>query len=76
MRKEQWIKIEEGLPIDVINGESRIHISEDVLVYNGYIKCIACREYDTTTNESVWISDSLQKMIGVTHWMHLPENPS
>jgi len=76
MLKEQWIKVTEALPELKYPEDKHIVLSNVVLVWNGYSKKLGYRLFDQFNDCVVWRSDSEGWDIrGVTHWMHLPEDP-
>lgn len=77
MNKEQWISVEDKLPISSLIQDIDLIMSEPVLVFNGKQQ-IALRIYDDFDCVFYWRSTCSEgwMLTGVNHWMYLPENPS
>lgn len=60
----EWISVKDRLPEDIIN----------VLIYNPELEGgVDVAFYDINENE--WCGLSSYRLIGITHWMPLPEPP-
>ena len=78
MRKEQWIGVNEWLPMisptKYNSTWNKILLSNNVLVFHGMIS-IAYLKF--SNDEFSWIiANEGFEISNVTHWMYLPEEPT
>ena len=76
----EWISVKDKLPIEFEReGIISPHkLSMDVLTYNGFKEMeVGLYDYDSKVWAFEWgeVTDDLDDMFNVTHWMYLPPPP-